>query len=224
MVSKVVAGVIALVVSIVLVFVALQAQGVASAPSAQISTTVNPALTQSVQVTFIAKEYSLFSPNPLFQPGGKFVYSAWQTNSKGGENVLAQNQSIASSPTGITGGVYTLTATVTFSMTAICSGESCIGQPFNLTIDVKQITQTYLAFWESPTSHIVFSNLAQYNSVPPVTTPSPETYYLELFGPLTAVVVVVALLFAILKPHWIEGLVLVLAIVALLAQIVFWAP
>ena len=198
---KVVAVVAVAVVIAFSAFVAATAQGAPGAPTAKASSLPNPALSQDVQVTFASYVYSLVAPNSVYQLGGKFVYSATATNpSNGPPVVLAQNASAAFSATSSKGQLYTVESTVTFSLPALCSGSSCSTSVYNLTITVKAVLSTFVAFWQSSESKIVFSNVASYISVPPLTAPSPSTYYLELVVPITVIVAVGALAAAGLGP------------------------
>lgn len=205
----------AVAIVLALGFLTVSAQGAPSAPSAKLSGSINPAVSQTLQVTFTSQAYSLVVPNSIYETGSYFVYSAWQTNAYGTTTTLAQSQSVAVTPTGYSNGVYTLTATVSLWLSSICSGASCAAQTFNLTIHVNAQVHSYLGFWVSSTSDIVFSNVGSYNHVPAVAPADPSTYYYELFVPVTGIVATIGILGY--AAGWRNPVVLGIGIAALIA-------
>lgn len=190
MAGKGLVAVVMIVLIVVFAFLTISAQGTASAPTGKISAVPNPGQSGTVQITLETQAYSLVAPNSIYQLGGKFIYSVWQTSATGGLTAIQQNQSIASTPTSLNGSLYLLTATFSIYTTAICSGASCAATPFNITVTATAYVQTYVAFWQSAQSKIVFSNVGSFNAIPALTAPSPNSYYYELGVPITGIVAV----------------------------------
>lgn len=182
---------VVIVVSLALAGLAATAEGAPSAPSASLAGTMNPALTQTLQVTLSTQVYSTASPNSVLFPPPSFLYSASATNSQGGQAVLASNVHVTATVSNSSGSLYTLTASVSFTVAAICSGATCPGTPENLTITVSASTTTYLGTQFSPTSKIVFSDISAYQSVPKLMAPNSASFTLAILAPVTGILATV---------------------------------
>jgi len=225
MVGKLVVVAILAVAIVVLAAFVATAQGAPSAPSAAISGKVIPSQGQSLQVTLYTQVNALLPPNSVPGLNSKFTYTAWQTNVNGGNTVLALNQQVYAQIVNQSGSLYTLGATVTFVTAAICTATACTGVTDNLTISVSAQVTTLGTTWFSPTSNVVFSNVAYYTSVPALTAPSPNPYYLELFVPLTLAIIFgtgIAMLVGVGRHPYAIAFEIILILV-FLAELFLWA-
>lgn len=175
---------IAAIVTIVLGFLILSAQGQPASPTAVLGGSINPGTGGTVQVTMKTQFDSLVGPNTIFQPGGKFVYSVTYTNAQGGTNVLAANQSAAFGILTSTGSLYTMGATISVVLPSICSPATCAGMIANLTVTEYAVVQTYWATWYSPTTVVTFSSYSGYTHSPAIGPTNSAGFNLEFWGVL----------------------------------------
>lgn len=168
----------------ILVLSAFTAQGTPAAPTAVLSGTLNPSLSQNYQLTLSTQVYSITPPNSIYMLGGNFVYSIAQPDGKGGTIVLAQAQHAPLTVANQSGFVYTVQATVSFTTTAICGSAGCQGSVMDLTVTAYAIVNTYWGSFLSPTAYIQFSTNSAYQSIPAQGSPPVDDFLLELIGPL----------------------------------------
>jgi len=223
--AKVWVGIGAAIAIVVLLFLTICAQGAPSAPTASTGATLNPSTAQSVQVTLKTQFYSLVAPNTIYQIGAKFIYSVVETGGGGNPVILATN--LTASATSISVGsnnLCTMIGAFTVTTVAVCSSPlTCGTAPENLTITATADVSTYLAFWTSPTSTIVFSNVATYTNVPAVVAPNPSSYYLELYLPITGIFFVGLLAFTIMRPNDYSVVLTFIAGIAIPVEFILWA-
>lgn len=185
-------GVVIAAVTVALLFVAFfGGVGVPATPTASISGTPNPAVAQTLQVTFISSVDAALVPSAggIGSSNPTFTYSMWQTNANGGTTNLASNKTVPATPTSQPGlGVYNLTATVSVTTTAICTGATCAATPYNLTFALTTTVNGIFGVYTSPATRIIFSNAASYRVVPAVSTPSATTFNANFWGILSALV------------------------------------
>jgi hypothetical protein len=218
MANRVWVGIVAIFVVAFLLYVAACAQGAPTQPTASLSNTLNPAVAQTLTVTLKTQAYALVAPNSVYEFGSKFVYSVSETLAGGTPTVIVQNASSAASPvSGNNNGIFYLTATVSFSTPVLCTVQTCPAQPVNLTVTAQAFVSTWLSFWSSPVSTLTFSNVPNYNVQPAAAAPSPYTYYLELYIPLTLAAFVIFLAITVIRPNditvWLTILMPILALI-----------
>ena len=188
--KPVVAAILLIVTVGLVVFAFGWAQGTPSAVSGSSSVTLSPTTSQTVPVTLTFQAYSIQSPNSVWQEGSKILYSAWESTSSGKVSVLAQNQTISPAVVSSNGWLYTLSATVTFSTTALCGAGTlgCNGV-MNLTVQAQAQVTTPFAVLQGATSTIVLSSSQAYQMNPSsaAQTASPNTMYFQLGFPITVV-------------------------------------
>lgn len=180
--GNVVAGVVlAIVGAILLLFALAWATGAPSAPTAQISGTINPTQSQTFQVTFSTLVESTAAPNSIWQLPTSFVYSITESNANGGTSVIAQQQHVGAS---VAPGhcsfacAFNMTATISVTTVAVCA--SCSGTTSNITITVTALS--WGGALASPTSTIVFSSNPAYTHIPPVGPVNSGSYLQQSVG------------------------------------------
>lgn len=160
------------IVAAILVVLALLAQGTPGAPTAQLSGTLNGSQAATYQLTLSAQIYAVLPPANAIQ-AGTFVYSITQPNGIGNVTTIAQNQVANFAVTGHPSwDLYIVSATVTFTTTAICSGTNCGGTPMSLTVTAQAIENSVLGSQVGPKATIVFSTNSAQQSIPPIGVPS----------------------------------------------------
>lgn len=193
---------------IVLLVTAFTASGAPSAPTATISATPNPSQAQTLVVTLQTQLYSFQPPNSIDLLGTQFLYTVNVTTASGGTNTVASNQKVAASVVSQSGQLFTLTATVSVSVGALCS-TSCGSFIDNITVTAQSLSPTYPKFWSSPTSVIVFSNAAVFDKGPTNPPVSYGSFALEFYVPITAALAVGFVMAAVYRPStWPVGVVL----------------
>lgn len=166
--------------AIFMVFALFWATGAPSAPTAQLSGTINPSQAQSFQLTFTTTAGSTIAPNGVNQLPPDFVYSISETNAQGGTTVVAQSQSVAAKAASAGWPEWTLTGTVAVSTVALCS-SSCGATVSNITVTVQAFTQG--GGLSSPVSTIVFSSSPVYSTAQaPTPAPAPASYWEQFLG------------------------------------------
>jgi hypothetical protein len=219
---KLIALVVGIVVGIVLLAVMLQAQGSPAQPGEAISTALNPQVAQTIQLTFTSSVYGLVAPNGLFQFGGHFVYSVTSQPNTSQVAYLASSVSLPLQVTSVSNSLDQLTATATVSIPALCSGAACESYIDNLTVSSYVVLNTYVAFWVSPTTTVIFSN----SPIHGVTTSlkvnaqsaSPNGFYYEFYAFLVLLIALELLIAAFtLRSAWLAlpGIALFVAFVVL---------
>jgi hypothetical protein len=222
MVGRLVPIILAIAVSAILAFVAFGATGAPTAPTASFNTQLTPGAAQTLQVPIYTAVYSTVSPNSLGWIGNSIVYTATASLGNGAApTVLASAQSQVVNLLSANGSAYVLGTTLTLSIPQLCSGAACIGYTENITITAYALVGL-LSKAQSPTSVIVLSSSPNYRAIPPYPQPSPDLFYLELYGSLLAILSFDAWMAWAVVRH--EG-VLVLAIAStlvLIPMLVLW--
>lgn len=185
----------------ILLLAAFTAQGTPAATTAQLSGPLNAVQSQSLQLTLTTQVLSLQPPNSIDLLGGHFLYSISQTNAQNGLTVIAQSQSVAFNVVSSAGSSYTVSATVSVSTVASCSGTGCPGVTENLTVTVQAILSTYWGVHAGPTNVIVFSTTPTYNTNQGMPAVPVHSFYMELLGPILGAVVFGLLATAAARPN-----------------------
>ena len=229
-------------IATVLVILGLMfAQGAPTAPKAELYTPLQPSAAQSIQVQLQFGFYSIVTPNTIWQLGSHFVYSAVEKSSSGTVTVLATNQTIAPSIQGESGQFYIETATIALNTVAACSPATCGSVSENVTITAQATVATPYVAWFSPVTVAVFSSAnsgsctagipcppssqtpVSAGGSPVPTTTALDTFYLELFAPLTVVVAIGAFIVIVLGgKHPVLIATAVVAALALVVEFIVW--
>lgn len=225
MVIKAAAAIAAVILTLGLgFFLVIEAQGAPSAVNASTGTTLNPAQSQTVQISFQFEEYSLATPNSIYGLGTAVIYSITQTGVNGaGLLTLAQNQKISASALSSNGHSFTMGATVTVTTTAICAAAGCSGQPMNLTVTTTAQVSTLPMVYLGPTTTTVFSTASAYQHSTALGPGDLTSYDLQLYLPLTVIALGWTVALTVFKPNTYTILLDVVVVVVILGELAAWA-
>ena len=230
-------AVLVVAVALLGVLAFLFAQGAPTAPTAQLYTPIQPGSAQGLLVQVQFGFYSIVAPNSIWTPGIHLVYSAVERASSGTPTVLVSNGTAAPNIVSSSRQFYIVSTTLLINTVASCSGIGCTGISENLTVTAQASVVTPYLAWFSPVTVAVFSSTqAGCNSgtpcqsisnpggpVPAPTAASQNSFYLELFVPLTALVAVVSLgAGLILTKHPVVWGVTGIAVVLILVEFLIW--
>jgi len=187
----------------------LYAQGAPTAPNAQLYTPITPGSGQALIIQFQFGFYSISSPNTVYGEGMHITYSVVERSSlTNTATVLVNNLTVAPVIVSQSGEFYIMQASQSVNTVAACTGIACSGVIENITVTTQASIVTPYVTWFSQTTSSVFSSLTasgctQGVPCPPVSTvpaglgtkPVPSTvaqntFFLELFVPLTAIVAI----------------------------------
>ena len=184
--------------AIFVLFALAWSTGAPATPTGTISGGITANAAQTLQITFTTQAESTAPPNSIWQLPPSFVYTLTENNGVGGTTVVAQQQHVAAAVSGGSWPLYTLTATVSVTTVAACSG--CAS---NITVDVY--AQTWGGGLVSPTAHIVFSSNPAFQSIPAQGAPITLSYWGQFLGAMVAgigiIVVAVAAGTGRVHPH-----------------------
>ncbi len=148
------------------------AQGAPSAPSVTLQGSLTPGSAQTATFTVTSSVYSVQPPNSIDLLGAKVQYAVWQNN------VSLQSGSSALSVVSSSGDVYTMQATVSVPIPALCSSSGCRGAVDKVAFDTHALVSTYAGLYSSPTVNYTF----QPGIVPTMAgNPSPNSAPLPTF-------------------------------------------
>jgi hypothetical protein len=194
---KIWAIILGIALAFIFVFLALAGQGAPSGVTSTISATPTPYAAQTLQVTMTFSFYSFQTPNTIFLPGSAIVYSVYEN-----KVVLANNQTISPNPVSQSGSVFTESATILITTTALCSASAnCTRIVQNITVVSTPQVKTYPAILFGPTTSTTFSNIYATTTSPTPAAPSPLAFYGELFGFAFAAIGVAGVCGYIAIPH-----------------------
>ena len=165
-----------------IVFALFWATGAPSSPTATLSGQINPAQAQSLQLTLTSQVDSTIAPNSINQLGQTFVVTVTESNANGGKTTVLQNQHVVAAAQVSSWPTFNLTATITVSTVAVCSGSSCAGAISNITVTAQALT--WGGGLASPVVTMTFSSNSAYTSVPAVGPVNSNSYLEQFAGPL----------------------------------------
>lgn len=216
----------------------LFSQGSPTAPIAQSYTPITPGTAQNLLVQVQFGFYSIVAPNNIWTPGVHLSYSAVERSSASGSPiVLVNNGTAAPNIASSAGQFYTESITLGITTVAVCSGGGCAGVVENLTVTMTASVVTPYIAWFSPTSVASFSSTQSGCSSgtpcqslvnaggasPAPTTASQDSFYLELFVPLTILAAVVGLVLLVVGvEHWATGVLVGISLVLVIVEFAIW--
>jgi hypothetical protein len=215
----------------------LFAQGAPTQPSAQLYTQIQPNTAQGLLVQIQFGFYSIVAPNNIWTPGFHIIYSAVERSTAGAPVVLVNNGTAAPNIASSSGQFYTMSITLQITTVAACSGGACVGVMENLTVTAEAAVVTPYIAWFSPITTAVFSSSqggcssgtpCQSLTNPVAAPPTPSavamnSWYLELFVPLTVLAAVVGLVLLVVGvEHWAPAMLVGAAIVLVIVEFAVW--
>lgn len=213
--AKVGAAIIAGAIAAVFVILAFLAQGAPGAPGAMLSTAPNPAVGTSYTATVEFQQYSVTTPDFFGWQNPSMVVSVSYTLANGALSTPIQNARLGANVLSSSGDLYTMGATVVFTIPATCSGTGCAGTVLDIAVTSYGIVPTG-NMWASatgPTTTVVFSNVAHTSSTAtsgntttglssgPLPAPPSSGFDFQLYGGLTVGVSALAFAFAAFRPE-----------------------